>query len=80
MLKKPAAPERPLTICFGIELSDGRFKTELHVPFPIPEDQQKKVMEQWFDMIQTGFRIGATSMDATFAKPETLGKNEAQPQ
>lgn len=64
----------PLTIKFGIELSDGRFRTELSVPFPIPDDEQKKVLEQWFDMIQTGFRLGATSMDATFKKPSEVAE------
>ena len=66
---KTAPQPGPLTIKFGIELSDGRFRTELSVPFPIPDNEHKKVLEQWFDMIQTGFRLGATSMEATFKKP-----------
>lgn len=57
--------EEPETLILSVRLASGRFVSELKVPLlDMPEPKKKAVVEQWLDLIQTGFRIGATSIDA----------------
>ncbi|MCW1844199.1 hypothetical protein [Prosthecomicrobium hirschii] len=56
------------TVILSVSLESGRFKTELRVPlFGAPADTER-AMGQWVQFIQTGFAIGATSMDAVLEK------------
>lgn len=59
-------------VILSVALQSGRFKSEMKVPlFGDPAEKQKAV-EAWCDFMLTAFRIGATSMDATF--PESTAK------
>lgn len=57
------------TIILSIALASGRFKTELRLPLFGPE-KPDEALRQWMEFVQTGFKIGATSMDATLKRPE----------
>ena len=62
--KPPENDETTDTVILSVVLASGRFKTELRVPLFGPEKPDEAV-RQWMEFVQTGFRIGATSMDAT---------------
>ena len=63
--EKPAEPSKVTdTLILSVQLSSGRFESKLTIPFPCSSDTYKPAMERWLDFIQTGFRIGATEMDA----------------
>ena len=58
------------TVILSIALASGRFKTELRVPLFGPE-KPDEALRQWMEFVQTGFKIGATSMDATLKDKRT---------
>ncbi len=68
LLEQKPGHEKPTTITFSVALSNGHFKGELVVPFPIPEDEWKRILNQWMDTMLSGLRIGALELDAVFPK------------
>jgi hypothetical protein len=55
-------------VVLSVALQSGRFKTELRVPlFGAPAEKEDAVKD-WLTFIETAFRIGATTMEATFPK------------
>jgi hypothetical protein len=42
-----------------------KFESELRLPFSSDPAVQQRAVEQWLDLMATGFRIGASSMEAT---------------
>lgn len=46
----------------GIE--KPKFESELRLPFTHDPAEQQRAIEQWLDLMATGFRIGASSMTA----------------
>lgn len=41
-----------------------KFESELRLPFTSEPAEQQRAVEQWLDLMATGFRIGATAMTA----------------
>lgn len=62
-------PEDLLTL--SVKLKSGRFESSLTVPFPSDKDTHEKSLAAWMQMVQTGFKIGATEMTAILDKAET---------
>lgn len=60
----------PVMIVFTVELSNGHFRSQIRAPFPLPEGERDRILSQWFEIMMTGFKIGATSMDVEFPKDE----------
>ena len=60
--------EKTDTVILSVALESGRFKSELRVPLFGAPDDTERAMGQWVQFIQTGFAIGATSMDAVLEK------------
>lgn len=57
------------TIVFSIKLispsqAKPKFESELRLPFTSDPAEQQRAVEQWLDLMATGFRIGATAMTA----------------
>lgn len=57
-------------IAFSVRLTsaDGqttKFESEVRMPFSCDPVAQQRTVEQWLDIMQTGFRIGALSMSVT---------------
>lgn len=67
----PPSDTKPVTdtLVLSVALTSGRFESKLTIPFPCGADTYKPTMERWLDFIQTGFRIGATEMDAVLDDP-----------
>lgn len=63
--KELEASDMTDTVILTVELASGRFKSELWVPL-FGAASPSESMGQWADFIETGFRIGATNMNATF--------------
>ena len=41
-----------------------KFESELRLPFTSDPAEQQRAVEQWLDLMATGFRIGASSLCA----------------
>jgi len=65
--KPPENDDVTDTVILSIALASGRFKTELRIPLLGPE-KPDEALKQWMEFVQTGFKIGATSMDATLRR------------
>ncbi len=59
----------PLTIKFTVSLSNGHFESSMQAPFPLTDPD--RVITQWLDTMQTGFKIGAETMRVEFPKENT---------
>ena len=58
------------TIILSVKLASGRFETSMRFNFPAEPEEFEQQPKAWHEMVQTGFRIGAAEMNATFRKPE----------
>lgn len=56
--------DAPVRVVFTVELSNGHFKSQISAPFPIPEAERGKIVEQWLDLMAAGLRMGALKLDA----------------
>jgi hypothetical protein len=65
-------------LILSMALKSGDYKSELHIPLSKVEIDPQAVVAQWLDFMQTGFRICATTMDATLA-PATPKGDESTP-
>jgi hypothetical protein len=58
-------------LTLSVKLKSGRFESSLTIPFPSDKDTHEKSLAAWTQMVQTGFKIGATEMIAVLEKGET---------
>lgn len=58
----------PDEVILSVALKSGGFKTELRVPLPCTDEERDRFIQQWLELIVTGFRVGALSLDATLKK------------
>ncbi len=47
---------------------ETKFESELRFPFSHEPSEQQRAIEQWLDLMATGFRIGASYMQADLEK------------
>lgn len=68
--------DRTDIVVFSIALESGRFNTQLKLPLFHNQDHLE-ALGKWFEFVQTGLKIGATHMDASW--PVTLKEEKECP-
>ena len=53
-------------LILGFRLASGGFSSELRMPLPTSKKEVDRAVERWLDFMDTGLRISAEKMDATF--------------
>lgn len=55
-------------LILSVKLQSGDFESTLKIPFPCEDPQA--VVEKWLDVIQMGFKVGATDMRVQLKEDE----------
>lgn len=74
-MSEPSKNDLTDTVILSVALVSGRFKSEIRVPLFGDPTTAAAAMGQWVDMIETGFRVGATNMTAILSQSAQRGKD-----
>jgi hypothetical protein len=61
----------PDVLVLTIGLASGSFVSELRMPIPTTEQEQRRAVERWLDFMATGFRLSSEHMEAVLSASPT---------